>query len=131
MIPKGDLPSEKIKEFLDYLRKCREGYDISVMEEEELNKQTQDILHKIELEEVAYHEHARINKELAEIRKKRRKAKDMIIMMKPIFEYMENNKNHIDKLSQLLGTVRKEEKRLENRMYIPKSGKYGNGGKNK
>ena len=121
-----DKPSEHIKNFLDYIRLCNEEYSLNDSVVQEMDRQTQNILHKIELEKISYHEHARLNKELAEVRKHRRKAKDKVIVFKPIAEYAESNKNFLNSLSQLLGVVRKEEKRLENRTYFPKSEKYRN-----
>ena len=121
-----DKPSEHIKSFLDYLRKCNEEYSLNNSVLQEMDRQTQDILHKIELEKISYHEHARLNKELAEVRKSRRKAKDRVIVLNPVAEYIDKNRSVFNSLSQLLGDVRKEEKRLENRMYFPKSEKYRN-----
>lgn len=121
-----DKPSEKIKDFIDYLKQCKDVYSLNGSIMQETDKQTQDILHKLELESLNYHEHARLNKELAEVRRQRRSAKDNVIILKPIAEYTVNNKNVLNSLSQLLGAVRKEEKKLENRMYFPKSEKYKN-----
>ena len=121
-----DKPSEHIKFFLDYVKKCKEEYSLNEGILQEMDRQTQDILHKIELEKISYHEHARLNKELAEVRKSRRKAKDRVIVLKSVAEYIDKNRSVFNSLSQLLGDVRKEEKRLENRMYFPKSEKYRN-----
>ena len=121
-----DKPSEHLKSFLNYIKQCREEYSLNDSAVQELDRQTQDILHKIELEKISYHEHARLNIELSSVRKQRREAKDRVIVLKPIEEYAETNKGFLNSLSNLLGTVRKEEKRLENRMYFPKSEKYRN-----
>lgn len=121
-----DKPSQHLKLFLDYTRQCEEEYSLNNSILQETDRQTQDILHKIELEKISYHEHARLNKELAKIRKCRRKAKDRVIILKPIVEYSEENKSVFNSLSQLLEVVRKEENKLENRMYFPKSEKYKN-----
>ena len=121
-----DKPSQHLKLFLDYTRQCEEEYSLNNSILQETDRQTQDILHKIELEKISYHEHARLNKELAKIRKCRRKAKDIVTILKPVVEYSEENKSVFNSLSQLLGVVRKEENRLENRMYFPKSEKYRN-----
>ena len=121
-----DKPSGHLKSFLDYIRQWEEEYSLNNSILQETDRQTQDILHKIELEKISYHEHARLNKELADIRKYRRKAKDRVIVLKPVVEYSEENRSVFNSLSQLLGTVRKEEKRLENRMYFTKSEKYRN-----
>ena len=91
-----DKPSEHLKLFLDYIRQCEEEYSLNNGILQETDRQTQDILHKIELEKISYHEHARLNKELADIRKQRRKAKDKITVLKPIVEYIEENKSFLN-----------------------------------
>lgn len=78
------------------------------------------------MEKLSYHEYAKLSIELLKIRQERRKAKDTVMILEPIVNYLEQNKSMIDSLSQLLGKVRKEEKRLENRFYLPKSEKFKN-----
>lgn len=118
------LPSKQIENFLDYMRECQEQYNINNSILQESEKEIQDILHKIELEKLLYHEYARLSKDIKKVRQERRKAKDMVMILEPIVNYLGQNKSVIDSLSQLLGKVRKEEKRLENRFYLPKSEKY-------
>lgn len=120
------LPSKSIKYFLNFMRECQEQYNINNSILQESDKEIQDILHKIELEKLSYHEYARLSIELSKIRQERRKAKDTIMVLEPIVSYLEQNKSIIDSLSELLGKVRKEEKRLENRFYLPKSEKFKN-----
>lgn len=118
------LPSKLVEYFLDYMRECQQQYKINNSIFQESDKETQDILHKIELEKLSYHEYARLCVELAKIRQERRKAKDTVMILEPIINYLEQNKSMVDSLSQLLGKVRKEEKRIENRFYLPKSEKF-------
>lgn len=119
-------PSKTIETFLDAMREYNKEYSINKGIIEEKDKETQDILHKTELEKLKYHEHARINIELTKTRQERRKAKDAVMVLELIVSFTEQNKKFMDSLSELLGRVRKEEKRLDNRFYNPKSEKYKN-----
>lgn len=90
-------------------------------DEKESNDETQDILHSLELEKHEYKEYAKLGKELKAIRQYRRKAKDTIELTWPIVEWIEQHKSEIKSLENLLGVVRKAEKKMDNRIYIPKS----------
>lgn len=115
------MNSKGIENFLKFLREAEEKFNIAQEEEIELNNQTQDILHFLELEKHPYHEYAKLAKKLKTVREERRKAKDYIQETGPIITWLENNRQTIKNLEQLLGTVRKAEKSTANRIYIPKS----------
>lgn len=115
------MNSKGIEDFLRFLREAEEKFNIAQEEEIELNNQTQDILHFLELEKHPYHEYAKLAKKLKMVREERRKAKDYIQETGPIITWLENNRQTIKNLEQLLGTVRKAEKSTANRIYIPKS----------
>ena len=115
------MNSKGIENFLKFLREAEEKFNIAQDEETELNNQTQDILHFLELEKHPYHEYAKLAKKLKTVREERRKVKDYIQETGPIMTWLENNRQTIKNLEQLLGTVRKAEKSTVNRIYIPKS----------
>lgn len=115
------MNSKGIEDFLKFLREAEEKFNIAQDEETELNNQTQDILHFLELEKHPYHEYAKLAKKLKTVREERRKVKDYIQETGPIMTWLENNRQTIKNLEQLLGTVRKAEKSTVNRIYIPKS----------
>lgn len=115
------MNSKGIENFLKFLREAEEKFNIAQEEEIELNNQTQDILHFLELEKHPYHEYAKLAKKLKTVREERRKVKDYIQETGPIMTWLENNRQTIKNLEQLLGTVRKAEKSTVNRIYIPKS----------
>ena len=115
------MNSKGIENFLKFLRETEEKFNIAQEEEIELNNQTQDILHFLELEKHPYHEYAKLAKKLKTVREERRKAKDYIQETGLIITCLENNRQTIKNLEQLLGTVRKAEKSTANRIYIPKS----------
>ena len=117
--------SKNIEAFLDFLREVNSQLNIAVMVEQETNDQTQDILHRLELQEHTYHEYASHSKELKKIRQERRDAKDKISCLTPVVTWADENKSVIKGLEQLLGTVRKAERSTEQRIYTPRGKKDG------
>lgn len=89
---------------------------------ERLEMLTQDYLHALELGELSYHERARIATQLAECRRERRVAKDLLEVLEPFvqFEDEKESKAHVNKLRQVLGAVRTAEKKHTNRIYVPR-----------
>ena len=49
-----------------------------------------------------------------------RRYKDFLAVRAPIVEFLNQNKNLLDKLGEILGSTRKEETRLQGRVYTPK-----------
>lgn len=114
--------SEQISAFLKFLERIEKDYAWALQEESKAESQTQDHLHQLELLEFSYHEQAKIAKQLKECRIRRRSMKDTILVCTPIVEFLESEKGKllIAQLQQMLGKVRKEERRLEERTYTPK-----------
>jgi len=112
--------SKNIEEFLTFLRTCEQDYHMAEANEQEANSVTQDLLHSIELEEHTYHDYAKCSKELRDVRKLRRVAKDTISQIAPILDWVEQNRSTIKKLEQILGMVRKMERSTESRIYTPR-----------
>ena len=114
--------SENVSDFLDFLRESEQLARISKENEQEANDSTQDILHKLEIQPVSYHEAAGLARKLAEVRQSRRMAKDIYNTVSLIVQWAEENKNVVKSLERLLGDVRKSEKFMQNRTYTPKTG---------
>lgn len=114
--------SEQISTFLKFLERIEKDYAWAQQEESKAESQTQDHLHQLELLEFSYHDQAKIAKQLKECRIRRRSMKDTILVYTPIVEFIESEKGKmlIGQLQQVLGKVRKEERRLEERTYTPK-----------
>ena len=119
------MASKDIESFLDFLREANTQLNIAIMVEQEANDQTQDILHRLELQEHTYHEYAAHSKELKKIRQERREAKDKISCLTPIVTWAEENKSLVKGLEQLLGAVRKAERSTEQRIYTPRGKRNG------
>ena len=113
--------SEYIASFLKYLRDIQTEYNIALATEEEAARETQDILHRLELGEDSYHDMARMSKIIKSVRLKRRKAKDTKAETEPVIRWIKENPQFMHRLEQLLGEVRKAEKSNINRHYSNKT----------
>lgn len=112
--------SQYIELFLNFIRKAGSEYEWHKEKEKEQDSLTQDILHCLELEEMGYHERARLGKYLSDVRKERRKHKDALEELEPVIQFIDGNRKAIKAMEQMLGAVRKQEKYHENRSYHPK-----------
>lgn len=113
--------SKVIDDFLKFLRDAKMDYAVNQDIETEAEKETQDILHTIELDDISYHEYARLSKALKTIRQRRRAAKDRCIRLEPVVTWCNSSEPLIKSLERLLGLVRKAEKSTENRMYVSRT----------
>lgn len=113
--------SEYIADFLGFLRQSQEDYSIAKSMDSDMEKETQDILHRIELEENSYHEYAKLSRGMREVRQKRREAKDRWSQLEPVVNWVAEHEETIKSMEKLLGEVRKIERFEENRYYIPKT----------
>lgn len=115
-------PSEYISDYLAFVEATRIDYWYCVEAMKKEENKTQDYLHKLELEDLTYHERSRVAAELIENRKARRNYKDAVEELEPIIKFFEDpqNSNVIKRLTQLLGQVRKVEAKHQNRFYIPR-----------
>lgn len=113
--------SENVADFLGFLRQAQEDYNIAKSMDSDMEKETQDILHRIELGENTYHEYAKLSRGLKEVRQKRREAKDKWTQLEPIVNWAAEHEETIKSIEKLLGEVRKIERFEENRYYIPKT----------
>lgn len=118
--------STPIEAFLAYLRDCEQRYHMEEANEQEANEQeanalTNDIHHDLELVEHPDSEVLALAMELTEARRNRRKAKDVMSMTAPVLAFLDENRAFVKRLEQLLGEVRKAERRAEGRIYTPRS----------
>lgn len=114
------MTSQRINEFLTFLRECEQGFHMAEADQQDANNETQDILHSLELEKHSYHERARLATVLAGVRQRRRQAKDRMAVLAPVLDWVDGNRPVVKSLERLLGDVRKMEKNAENRIYTPR-----------
>ena len=109
--------SSQIKQFLDFIRSVETTSRLSDEDRTMYDGQIQDILHFLELNEVPYLDRKKLTDLLPDIRRSRRVAKDTMAMLAPLVRWMTEHKKAIRDLEQVLGSVRKEEDRQQNRVY--------------
>lgn len=115
---KTDGFSDKIEDFLKFCRFCTEANRQAALTEIDLDNQTQDILHNIEINENYPDDYIIQGLTLKNIRKKRREVKDIQRVTFPVVQWVNQNQKTINELEKLLGSVRKAEKNTTNRMYM-------------
>ena len=82
-------------------------------------KETGDLLHELELAK-KYEDRVKAVPKLTKVRKERRVSKDIVENTEPIVDYFEVNKKFLNGLAQLLGEIRKVEKKHNGRIYKPR-----------
>lgn len=113
--------SQSLSDFLEFLRQSQQDYSIAADIETTKSKETQDILHKIELDDVKYHDYAKLGKALKSIRNERREAKNIQLQLAPLVGWIKENQNVVRGLERLLGEVRKAETNIKNAHYYPRT----------
>ena len=114
--------SEEIEHFLGFLEQCKADLKEAEKQEVLADKQTQDILHCLEFQELSLHDYIALSIEQKNIRQNRRKAKDARETLTQFVDFVSANKRFIDQLTQMLGKVRKAEKNVEKeRHYVDRT----------
>lgn len=120
---KNQLYSEGISRFIKFLEAAKAEYARC---EEELNYQDHlktDYLHLLELKCTCAKNRNKISKRLQQCLVERRKCKDTLAILEPLIQFLESDKGKqlINQLPQLVGRIRKEEKRIVDRTYAPRA----------
>lgn len=116
------LPSEYISDFLNFIAAAQSHYKFCLEEMVNQDKLTQDYLHSLELDELKYNERNKLATKLTINRKDRRYYKDRVEELESIVQFFEEpqNKKVLDKLTNVLGAVRKAEGYHKHRTYVPR-----------
>ena len=112
--------SEIIGDFLGLMQESAKRYHALEKQIKREDQLTQDLLHMIELEGGDYRQRNRMATELRTCRRDRRYYKDLIEELAPIYHYYDANRKTIDRLSKVLGEVKKEEEYHADRAYHPR-----------
>lgn len=114
--------SAELAIFLNYIRAVPTQYKLAKEEYDKQEALTQDYLHSLELDTLTYKQRCKIATKLTKNRKNRRKAKDNLEVLTPLYNYITDpvNKRVFDKLTDVLGDTRKVEKYHSNRHYVPR-----------
>ena len=114
--------SQTIDTFLDLASRVEMEYSSKQAELKRCEQLTQDYLHAIELNDLTYHERARIAAGLAKCRLVRRPVKDAVLRMEALAKYLSSPKGKaaIAQLTHISGVIRRVEQSQEKRSYRPR-----------
>lgn len=107
-----------LKSFLDFSREVTPRYNAAIDRGAELDKETQDVLHLMELgEDMNASKGYKAYKILATIRRERRVCKNEAELLEPIVRFITDNQQTIKQLEQVLGKTRTVKQTIANRSY--------------
>lgn len=111
--------SKTLEDFAEMIRCAQSDYAWNSDEVNRLNKQTQDYLHKLELEDLDYSERAKVATALRNCRRLRRMSKDTVEVLEPFINFLntDRGRNLINLTNEVLGQTRKVEERMKTRTY--------------
>lgn len=115
------MDSKGLENFLNYLRQAEESSKAAQSSKSEAESATQDILHKLKLEKISYHTGAKLARILETVKQERRQAKKEMERLQPLLNWIEENHSMIKALERVLGEMRKTERNMQHRSYIPKT----------
>lgn len=110
-------------EFIEHFRKLKQKYDFYNNAVQELDRATQDVLHKLELDKLSSAEKCKWATQLSNIRKDRRYYKDKVDALKSLIDCIDESKqftNDMNRFGNIAGNVRKNYSNRQNRIYTPK-----------
>lgn len=109
-----------IAKFWQFLHQVETKSTISAADESKYDKEIQDLLHKIEMEDCTEEESLRIIKRIKELRQERRTCKDYLSLVTPILEFLkdESNTKCLKTLANIAGRVNNKAKQMGNRIYF-------------
>lgn len=116
-----DSPTKQVESVLGFFNDAVSKYNAMCELKTWCEDKTQDILHELELVQHTHNERGRLAKELAEVRRKRRDAKDTIEVLDPLIQWVGNHKKEMDALTKVLGEMRRADNRRENRLYYKRA----------
>ena len=106
-----------IADFLALLDSAQKRYAAAMVEEQEANAETQDILHALEFQRHALRKTARLMRTLGDIRRKRRLAKNDMEIADLIVKFQNGNAGAVKALQRLQGDVQTTIKNQARRDY--------------
>lgn len=113
--------AKELEEVINFFIQTTEDLNNSMANESLHDYETQDILHKLELEDVSYHDTAKLGKALVKVRENRRNAKDSVELNTPLADWIKTHSDVLKSLHKVLGETRKIENKQNRRMYIPRT----------
>lgn len=115
------IVSDVLEDFLRWLDDAETNLRINEANEKLADEETQDILHRLELCEDPYLIRKKLSDAIPGIRQSRRVAKDNAELLSPVVQWKEDNPRTLSGLRQLLGELRKIERKQANRAYADRT----------
>lgn len=120
--------SRRLEDFLSFYDEAQRRYKEAYDSVNQCDKLTQDLLHKLELDDLTTSEKNRIATQLKYCRKDRRYWKDIVEELEPFIDIFTPGKNNttsghvktINLIRESLGKVRKQEAYHSDRRYKPR-----------
>jgi len=110
-------PDENLKSFLDFARNVITRYEGNQNRQKELEDETQDLLHYMELsKDMNACQGYDLYQKLRNVRRERRACKNEIDLLKPLYDYL-CDKTVINQLSQIQGKCRASKQCISQRQY--------------
>lgn len=109
--------SEHIRDFNRLILTIEREYNTCYTEVGDCDKATQDLLHQIELGE--FKDRSKAATRLHQVRVQRREAKDKLVIMQPLKDWMDNNKSAINALRLVISATKSKEN-TSSRYYYPR-----------
>ena len=118
-----DMLAQDIRTILASFEQAEKDYKWAYDQVGLLDKETQDILHSLELDPINKNERNRLATRLQKVRKQRRVHKDTVQSNEPIVTFLQGEKgrNMLNLLREVLGKTRKVEDLQEIRTYRQKA----------
>lgn len=113
------IAKEHVSVIIKTLADIKKTYEYNSSFIEEKEKETQDLLHEIELGKFDYKRGNKLARALKSVRQERRKAMDENAGLKLLYDYFEE-KPIIKDLQRLQQDIAKEINKLSNRTYSPR-----------
>ena len=112
--------SDEVKYNSDRFREIIHDYEYAQSECVKLDKTQQDLLHAIEFS--TYDNRSKISTQLAKVRKERQMHKDTMGLLELMYTLLKSpsGADFTNRLTQVLGQVRKQERYLQDKCYYPR-----------
>ena len=115
------LNSEEITNFLAFIRNAEQLVPAIEAAWKLADDESQDILHAIEFHNYNPRKTSALVKKLQTVRAERRIAKNAANIAHLITDWSSQNQQALKALERLLGDVRKEERHIQNMVYVPRT----------
>ncbi|MGM9987357.1 MAG: hypothetical protein ACI35O_09035 [Bacillaceae bacterium] len=111
------IPYKEIAKASNVMTNSITYYDEAKDELHKYDQETQDVLHALELMDISDEQYSELAKDLQDIRKYRRQAKNFIEAVEPIRNFAKENQVLVKKMCKLNGEVIKLTNSIEERRY--------------